>query len=490
MAAKLIQLAPALVVPHGLLAGKPPVLMPWMLDFVAGAFADGIREAALSVARKNAKSSLVALILLAHLASPPHPRWRCVVASETGKVAGELRDLLVQFLEASGIEAECRRSPPPGAVVVAGARVDFVASNKATGLAIGSDLAVVDEAGVLGEDKRVLWDSMLSSVSARDGRFVALGARYMGPMFAELLARKDDPAVHVTHYAADDDAALDDAEQWHKANPALDVVKPSSYMDDMARRALAVPASASGFAAHDLNLPREPELDPLVSPMLWRGCVVETLPPGEGVLCVGLDIGGASSLTAACLYWPTSMRFEALVGIPGIPAVAERESADGVAPGVYRRMVERGEAVVFRHHRATPVQDFLGIVAARCEGHELVAVGADLWKRGDVEDALAVLGIDWPMVWRSQARGKDAAADIVAFQHAVAGHSIRTVDSLAMSLAIRESRLQRDPNGNAWLDKRRQRGRIDCASAAVIALGLGKRFAHIGDPEVEIAIAG
>ena len=47
-----------LTVPAGLLAGSKFVLPKWQTDFIKGAMAPDIREAGLSVARKNGKSRL------------------------------------------------------------------------------------------------------------------------------------------------------------------------------------------------------------------------------------------------------------------------------------------------------------------------------------------------------------------------------------------------------------------------------------------------
>ena len=58
-----------LQVPAGLLRGQPFALADWQVDWLRGALASGIREAGLSVARKNGKSSLVAALVLAHLAA-------------------------------------------------------------------------------------------------------------------------------------------------------------------------------------------------------------------------------------------------------------------------------------------------------------------------------------------------------------------------------------------------------------------------------------
>ena len=65
--------AKELRIPSGPRAGDRFVLDEWEVDFLRLALADGVREAVLSVARKNGKSALIAVLLLAFLVRPAEP---------------------------------------------------------------------------------------------------------------------------------------------------------------------------------------------------------------------------------------------------------------------------------------------------------------------------------------------------------------------------------------------------------------------------------
>ena len=54
-----------LVVPQGRYAGEPFPVLPWQSRFVAGAFRDGVLDAALSLGRGNGKTTLCAGLLAA-----------------------------------------------------------------------------------------------------------------------------------------------------------------------------------------------------------------------------------------------------------------------------------------------------------------------------------------------------------------------------------------------------------------------------------------
>jgi hypothetical protein len=203
-----------LIVPSGPLRGESFQISKWQREFLVDALAPGVREAGLSVARKNGKSGLIAALLLGYLCGPLNQSyWRGVVVSLTGALAKELRDQVEQIAEASGLAhlVTMRRSPSPGSVDgLSGSRLTCLASDKATGHGLGADLAIIDEAGLLQENQRDLWGAVLSSVSARDGRLWAISIRGDSPMFSELAARAGQPGVVWHEYAAAEGTALDD----------------------------------------------------------------------------------------------------------------------------------------------------------------------------------------------------------------------------------------------------------------------------------------
>ena len=282
--------AATLRVPSGPLRGKPFQIDGWQRDFLIDALAPGIREAGLSVARKNGKSGLVAALLLAYLVGPLNvPEWRGLVVSLTGTLAAELRDAISATAEASGLLVKVRKSPVPGEITGDnGARLTILASDKATGHAVGGDIAVVDEAGLLQENNRDLWNAIFTSVSGRDGRLLAISIRGDGPMFSEMAERSGADSIVWHEYAAAEDCDLLDRDAWRAANPGLaSGIKSIRYMEDAAARAVASPADQPSFRAYDLNLPRNPSTETLTTPEDWRACEVSELPERSGPCVVG-----------------------------------------------------------------------------------------------------------------------------------------------------------------------------------------------------------
>ena len=465
----------------------------WEFEFLLDA--EGKRESGLSCARKNGKSGLIAALFLGYLAGPLNfPDFRGVVASLTGELAKELRGAIRLTAAQSGlVGVEDRATPVPGQVLgLRGAVCKFLASDKASGHAIGSDLAVIDEAGLLGEDKRGLWNALLSSVSGRNGRLLCISIQGTSPMFAELRERADDPAVAWHEYSAPRSLRIDDPAAWKMANPGLSRgIKSIDYMRDMSRRALLSPADQPDFRAHDLNQPQQPGREPLCSLSDWLACVrpPDELPERRGPCVVAYDLGGSSSMCALVALWPLTGRAEAWGAFPALPDLAERGQADGVG-NLYLRMSDRGELATYGG-RVTPVGEFLKDCAARLEGEGVLVAGADRYRRAEAFQAMQEAALGWPMEFRGQGAnaGADGSHDVRAFQRAILRGTWAMEESLLFESGITESSIRRDGAGNPALERSRSRGRIDVLQAAVIAAGLAELSTGPVEDAVRVAVA-
>ena len=479
-----------LKVPSGPLQGEPFLIDDWQQSFLREAH--GSRESGLSVARKNGKSGLIAAYALGHLVGPLNrPDWRGVVVSLTGELAKELRLAIALTAEASGFAISDRATPAPGRVEGdRGAAVKFLASDRATGHAIGSDLAIIDEAGLLEESHRELWNAILSSTSGRNGKLLCISIQGTGPMFRELRDR-EGRGVCWHEYAAPLSAPIDQPATWHAANPGLRRgIKSTAYMRDMAARALQSPADQPSFRAYDLNQPQDPSREALCSLTDWMACVAKEPAPRRGPCVLGFDLGGSSSMTALVAFWPASGRAEAWGAFPSTPNLIDRGARDGVG-GLYQRMADRGELRVYPG-RVTPVGEFLKDCAAALEGQEVAGAGCDRYRIAEAQQAMQEAGIVWPMIYRGQgaSAGADGSHDVRAFQRAVLRAFWSMAESLLFESAVRESSIRRDGAGNPALERSRSRGRIDVLQAGVIAAGLGELLTgQIGLPPARVVLA-
>ena len=465
-------------------AGSPLELPSYFVDFLGNALAPGVREAGCFVARKNAKSACVAVLILAHLAEDGPLRslgWRCGAASLSREKAAELWSQARDIADASGLRG-FTFGRVPRKIESRFGHVAFLSADRSAGHASGFDLAIVDELGLFPEKGRDLVAGLISATSARDGRLLAISVIGDSPLTRELMERSGDPAVAVHVHQAPKDCGLEDEAAWRSANPALGTVKSIEYMRFAARRAAATPSEAPAFRSLDLNQPGTPTRQTIVSLDRWIICANKRQPERSGICFLGFDLGGSASLTAASIYWPDVGRLEVYAGVGDDPDLEARGQGDGVGD-LYRRMLDRGELRTWAG-RVTPAGPFLEWVAELLDGEEVGLALADRYRQAEAHDALDAAGVGWPVEWRAQGSGKDGSADVRAFSRAVEGGSLRPGSSLSLAAAISESEVRHDQNGNPSLNKGRQRGRIDVLSAAVLAIGAGSRAAV---PEAEVS---
>ena len=466
-------------VPTGLLAGQPFELYGWQADWIRGAYADGIREAGLSVARKNGKSGLIAALLLCHLVGVwNRPQWRGAVTSLTGNLAKELRFAIEQTALASGLDVTVKQSPTPGVIYgKRGAKLDFIAADKASGHSLSLDCAVIDESGLLPENKRSLVNAMFSSISARNGRMFSISIQGDSPMFKELEARSASDTVHWKRFAAASDCDLLDETAWHSANPGLGTIKSLDYQRDAAARAMSNPSDASYFRAYDLNQNLDPARLMICGVNDWTALYDDDCELSNETVVCGIDLGHNASMSSVAAIGLDSGIMRAWGAFGDTPGLLDRGRNDGL-DNRYVLMRDRGELRTYPGRIVAPAQflhDVFSELAA--SGCRIQAIGADRYRQVEATQALGEAGIRARFYPRGQGASAtaDGSADVRAFQRLVIERRIRCKPSLLMESAIGNSTLRFDGAGNPALDKSHARGRIDALSAAVIACGLYER---------------
>ena len=381
-----------------------------------------------------------------------------------------------EIAEASNLQGlEFLKTPVPGWVrTPEGSSAEFLSADKSAGHASGFDVVIVDELGLMTERDRDLIAGMRSSTSARNGRFIAISIRGESPMLEEMIGRADLATTSIHLHAPDiedgDDVDIHDPEVWAAGNPGLAFgIKSMSYMSDEAARVESTPSDLGGFLAFDLNVPRAPSREVIFTVGDLDAITVdpEDMPDRSGPAVVGLDVGEATSATAAAVLWPATGRVEFWLAFGDNPSLIERGRRDGAR---YDLMHKRGELRTFPG-RVTPVADFLAAVAGDLGGVKVHRLAADGYKDAEVKDFLDRAGLRWASEFRRVGAGKDGSRDVRALQRLVLDGRLRMADSLALRTAVSNSSLRRDGNGNPGLDKATSKGRIDLLSALVIAAG-------------------
>lgn len=463
--------------PH---AGQLWRVPAFMRDWLGDALATGVNQALLSAPRKNAKSASIASLILACLVGPlRRPGLQIVAVSLSANHAESLRKATLAIATASALPGLETRTRPPLIRTADGSEARYLAATNVAALGSDLDVGVCDEVGAWPD--RGLYDAMLGSVTARNGRVLAISTRYddSAGLVAEYerLAAVDDSTVCHVH------AAPDGADPFSEsailvANPAVgDGIKSLDATLALARQAQLEPARQSAYLASELNLPAEPSAQTALSIRDYESGLVDVEPDPVGPVYVGLDAGGSNSMTALACFWPECGLLRVTAALPGIPALADRDKADA-ANGLYERLIQTGELRVYDASKVVPLDRFIVDALAGVDPASIYGVAADRFRQSEVEHALYAAGLPHEPDWRGMGF-RDGSEDLRLFQQSwLRGHVVHRRDGLLLQSAIAESALVADPAGNFKLDRRRSRGKVDALVASVLAVSCAVRDAY------------
>ncbi len=471
----------------GDLIGRPFRCVGYQRRFLRGAFAPGVLRAGLSLARGGGKTGLASALALDAIrpAGALHSEGgEAIVIASSFQQARLTFEAALRSLEMMGEAVDYRIRDQQNLADIqhretkARLRVAGADNRRAHGWRF--NLAICDEPSQWGPRGELLAAAIRTALGKRKGaRALFIGTRPASDshFFARLLA-EDDPSVYAqVHAAAPDDPPFA-VRTWRKANPGLDAGLPDiEVIRAEARLAKRDPAELATFRALRLNQgTSEVESQMLIDALAWRAVETDTLPPREGPVAFGIDLGGTAAFSGCAGYWPRTGRLEGFVSCGTDPALSERALTDGVS-GVYEAMRDAGELVQLGG-RVVPVGPFLAEAVRRFGRPQ--AIAADRWRAGELEDGVTEARLSLPEpTWRGQG-WRDGAEDVRTFRAAVLENRVAAPVSLAMRAAFAEAQTVSDTAANEKLAKagegmKRRRGRDDLAAAIVLAVAEGTR---------------
>jgi phage terminase large subunit-like protein len=464
-------------------------LAPFQRQFVAGALAEDVTTAILSIGRGNAKTALSAGIALGALvgALDRQPRREILIAARTRDQARIAWDFVSGFSASLPLEVQRRlifRRAPRLEIEYEGDGGGHVlralASDGKTALGSAPTLALLDERGHWPADRgEELEAALLSGLGKRGGRALIISTS--APDDAHPFSRWIDepvPGSYVQEHRPAPGLPADDRDSLLIANPgaAHGIGAELAWLEGQARRAIARGGSSlMSFRLYNRNERVSGETrDLLLTVDEWLACEAEELPPREGGVVIGIDLGGSASMTAATYYWPETGRLEAHGTFPSMPSLLDRGQVDGVASR-YVEMQDRGELSTLGD-KTVPVAPWLVEVMKRVEDCQALALVADRYKQAELSEAMARAGVRAPIVWRGQGF-RDGGEDVERFRRAAFDGKVRAAPSLLLRSAFADAVCLKDPANNLKLAKARSMGRIDAAAASVLAVAEGARIA-------------
>ena len=472
-----------LAVSQGRAAGERFTVLPWQSRFVRGAFAEGVQSAAMSLARGNGKTTLVAGIGAAALDGPlAVPRGETVIVAASYQQGRIAFDHIAAFMgdklhDRTGWRVQDSMQVASIENRETGARVRVIGSDPKRAHGLAPVLVLADEPSQWPSSTGERMVAALRTAAGKQPifRFVALGTRPASDdhWFAKMLAGGSDYAQ--CHAAEPDDPKFRIG-TWRKANPSL------AHMPDLeaairaeVKHARQDPAMLPEFDALRLNLGTD---DTATAGLLEAGTWtrIESEADRAGPCCWGLDLGTSAAQSAIAAYWPETGALDCVAAFPARPSLAERGLRDGVA-GLYSDMAKRGELIVTGGNAVD-----LGALLAEAMTRfgRPAALAADRWREAELRDALDKAGVPAAALSLRGQGYKDGGEDVRDFRRACLDGRVVPVQSLLLRNAMGEARVVMDPAGNSKLAKnndggRRVRARDDAAAAAILAVATGWR---------------
>ncbi|WP_415920586.1 terminase TerL endonuclease subunit [Tateyamaria sp. SN6-1] len=488
-------LASNFVIPTGQNAGQPFELHPFQLAFLREYLAkdfDGPRwrTSIFSTPRKLGKSTFLGAVLLGRMCpdSPIHiPAFSGAIAAPTEKHSGYISNAMRALMEGAGRSDQfvTKANPRPGMIYIGDGALILSTGTRAQGHGADLDLAVIDETGLIPGHKDELVQGFFDALSARNGQLVLTGTRGDAAEYNDLIERPDK-RTFVCLYGAEkeDDAASPDT--WEKANPDGGQIKPRRFLQDAYAKA-EQSGSLGEFKAWHLNMPLSPTRELLVDydtlAKAYRDAPQPT--PGEPVH-LGIDLGGAASMTAATIAYEQSGLIRVLGAFPGADLDLLARGKRDMVGDLWQRCAQAGE-LIETSGSVSDLQEFLPELLQRIGPHPVRSVSCDRYRQHEFETALARARIAWPVTYRGTGP-KDGDHDIRATRKLFLAGAVHMKRSLLLEGSLGEADVKVSTTGACQLDKSHIHARIDVAQSLVLALSAMLRARETVPPEYEVEV--
>ncbi len=479
----------ARTITSGMHAGRKFKLRGWQKTIVRDLYATDdagrrlVRQALITMPRKNGKTQLAAALALGHLAGPEAEQRGQVYSAAADRnqaalIFSEMKAFVLGDPELSKRiiirEFAKQMEDEPTASIYQALSSD---AKKAHGLS--PSFFIADELAQW--PNRELLDNLMTGTGARaEPLGVVISTQSADPfhVMSELVRYGQqvlagdiiDPTFSAHIFSAPDDADPWSPETWAACNPALGDFRSLEELRTTAEQAQRIPAREAVFRNLYLNQAVEPD-ERFIHGRDWDALAVPFDPADlRGQRCIaGLDLGSASDLTGLALWFPDADR---LLTWGFIPA-GQLEAKERTDRAPYRQWLESGHLI------ATPGRAIgKGWVAHKLRElaaeYELEAVAFDRWAFKDLEVICDQEGIVLPFVPHGQGF-KDMGPSVEEFERLVLDGRLHHGGNPLLRWCLSNAAVVNDPAGARKLAKDRSRGRIDPLIAAVMAVGQAAR---------------
>lgn len=498
-------------VPDGALVGQNIRLEEFQKEIIREVYGpewpDGrrvIRTAIMSIGKKNAKTALVAALVLAHLCIKDlvianNQLYSLAFDREQAAIVYKYASAMILMDDYWGLADRINIVDSRKKLVERFSGSEFVAlsGEKKGKHGKSAGLIAFDELADFGTDGS-LFDALMTARGAHEDSLAWIFSTQSpddNAILSQLIdyglkvnrGEIEDPTFKLFLYTVPMEADPWDEQNWYLANPALGIFKNLDSLRDEAQKAKNMPSREASFRNLHLNQRIDSEAH-FITPDLWKGCGDE--PDYEDFKnrewWGGLDLSGKNDLTALELVstggdgiWDVVSYFWAAG-----ENLREKENQDR-AP--YTLWAKQG----FLETNPGKVIDYAWIaqkIGELLEEFKIAGIKFDRWRINDLRREMDTIGIN------SWILGEDWKEGDVTIQPAglcLIPHgqgfkdmnpAVEVVEDMLMARKLRHgmhpvltwcasnTRVQRDAPGNRKFDKLKSTGRIDGMVALAMAL--------------------
>jgi phage terminase large subunit-like protein len=307
-------------IPEGKYVGKKLELFDWQKVEISRIYDNphGTRRAILSMGRKNAKTTLAACLLLAHLCGPParnRPNSQLFSAAQSRDQAAIIFALAAKMVRLNPALAQAVTIQETAKSLTCpelGTRYRALSADATTAYGLSPALVIHDELGQVRGPRSALYEALETATGAQDNP-LSIIISTQAPTDTDLLSVLIDDALvgHDPHtvvklYTAPPELDPFAESTIRLANPAFGTFLNAREVLAMAADAKRMPAREVEYRNLILNQ-RVEVSSPFVSPAVWKACSGPVGPLDGLPVYGGLDLSAVSDLTALVLIgWRTN----------------------------------------------------------------------------------------------------------------------------------------------------------------------------------------
>jgi phage terminase large subunit-like protein len=265
-------------VPDGALVGQPVRLREWQKQRLRELYGSATRQCIWSMGRKNGKTALIAMLVLAHLVGPEAKRnaqiFSAAQSREQAAVVFGLAAKMIRMSQDLVGMVIVRDSAKELFCPATGVRYKALSADATTAYGLSPALAIHDELGQVRGPRSELYDAIETAMGAQSDP-MSLVISTQAPSDSDLLSKlidsavaANDPRRKVFLYAAPDEADPWEEETWRLANPALGDFNSLEELRAQADVAKRLPAQEAAFRNLFLNQ-RVAAADHFLAPAVW-----------------------------------------------------------------------------------------------------------------------------------------------------------------------------------------------------------------------------